>query len=248
MGLFSRRKKNMNSQFAMPALRLQTDFHSHILPGIDDGAQTVDESIEMLKEFVNQGYNKLITTPHIHTLRYKNTIESINKSFNILKEEMINQNINIDLQFAAEYYVDNEFVKLIKEDQILSTSDFNYVLIEFAFQMPPIGTAKIFNLLQEKSYNPIIAHPERYEYWNGNLSLFSKLKDQGFLFQGNLLSANGGYGPNAQRNFEMLANNNMYDFLGSDAHDAESVKEINEIIKLPIVQKVILNGINNHSL
>lgn len=249
MGLFSRRKKNKINPFAMPVMRMQTDFHSHILPGIDDGAPTVEESINMLRSFINQGYTRVITTPHIHSQRYFNTPETIEKAYDILKEEMVKQNIEIDIEVAAEYFADNELIKLLKSDQaLLSLSDFNYVLLEFSFQMPPISTDKVFQLLQDKGYNAILAHPERYEYWNGNIGLFQRLKDQGFLFQGNLLAAGGYYGPNVQRNFEMLADNKMYEFLGSDAHATEAVDLISTTMELPSVQKVMFNGIRNQSL
>lgn len=247
MGLFSR-KKRPPSNFEMPIMRLETDIHSHILPGIDDGAMDIDESIQMAKAFLDQGYSKIITSPHIHATRYQNTRQSIQNAYNQLQNALVEQNLNLKIEFTAEYHFDSELISLIKHNDIISFGNDNYILIEFSFMLPPVGVDRIFSLLYEKGYQPVIAHPERYEYWYGNEGLFKKLRDIGYLFQSNIHAAAGFYGDVPQRIFSMLAKNGWIDFLGSDAHNTASVNAISQSISLPIVQTVLQNGVRNHLL
>lgn len=243
MGLFSKHKKSNN----IPTIPLYTDLHSHILPGIDDGAQDVEESLDMIKSFVDQGFTKIITTPHVHSGRYKNTAESIRKANSELQEALKKEKIKIVVEYAAEYYIDSFFLEELNNKNILNFSG-NYILIEFSFQMPPIGLERLYKLITEAGFQPIIAHPDRYKYWQENVKAFTKLKEIGYLLQANVLSAGGFYGHIPKKNFELLSNNNLIDFLGSDAHRKSSVDLLNKTISLPIVQKALLNGIRNNSL
>ncbi|MEA1873611.1 MAG: CpsB/CapC family capsule biosynthesis tyrosine phosphatase [Bacteroidota bacterium] len=247
MGLFSRKKQNQ-SGFEMPIMRLQTDIHSHILPGIDDGAQTVDESILMVESFINQGYTKIITSPHVHATRYQNTKSSIETAFKLLENAMMERNLNLNIEYTAEYHLDHEFLSLIKKNEIISFGHENYILVEFSFSLPPIGVDRVFNMLLEKGYQPVVAHPERYEYWYGNIGLFEKLRDIGYLFQSNINAAAGFYGAIPQRLFSLFAKNGWIDFLGSDAHDAASVEILEQSISLPYVQTALQKGVRNHLL
>jgi len=247
MGIFSRKKQNPSS-FGMPIMRLQTDIHSHILPGIDDGAQNIEESIMMVKSFIDQGYTKIITSPHIHSTRYKNNKNSIQAAYELLQNALIQHNLNLNIEYTAEYHFDQEFLGLIKKDEIISFGQEKYVLVEFSFLMPPVGVDRVFTLLSEKGYQPVVAHPERYEYWYGNMGLFEKLRDIGYLFQSNIHAAAGFYGGVPQRIFSMLAKNRWIDFLGSDAHDETSVNALNQSIALPVVQTVMQNGVRNYLL
>lgn len=244
MGLFSR-KKQKHPAFEMPIMRLQTDLHSHILPGIDDGAQNLDESLQMVEAFIAQGYTKIITSPHIHAERYRNTRNSIENAYHQLQEGIQANNLNLSVEYTAEYHFDNEFLALIKKDDIISFGSERYVLVEFSFNLPPVGVDRVFNLLTEKGYQPVVAHPERYEYWHGNASLFERLRGIGYLFQSNIHAAAGAYGVIPQRIFQMLAKNGWIDFLGSDAHDARSVSLLSQSIELPIVQTVLQKGVRN---
>ncbi len=226
---------------------IRTDMHSHLLPGIDDGAQTLEESLDMVRAFQAQGYTKIITTPHVHTQRYLNTTEDIMNAGNTVFEAMDKENIRFPVEIAAEYYADEHLLKLLENDDILSFGD-KYLLCEFSFLMPPVGTDIIVRKINEAGYTPVLAHPERYEYWHGNVSMYNRLRDQGFLFQANMPSCYGLYGPLPKHTFDMLASKGWVDFLGSDAHDAATVDILNEITATNLVQKVILHGIRNHSL
>jgi protein-tyrosine phosphatase len=161
---------------------------------------------------------------------------------------MIQRNLNLNIEYTAEYHFDQELLALIKKNEIISFGKDNYVLIEFSFLMPPVGVDRVFNMLAEKGYQPVVAHPERYEYWYGNMELFEKLRDIGYLFQSNIHAAAGFYGGVSQRIFTMLAKYGWIDFLGSDAHDTPSVDILEQSISLPIVQTVLQKGVRNHLL
>jgi len=242
MALFSKRKKQHH-----PVIPIRTDMHSHLLPGIDDGAQTVEESLDMVRAFQAQGYTKIITTPHVHTQRYLNSTNDIMHARDTLLEAMEKENISFPVEIAAEYYADEHLLTLLEKGDILSFGD-NYLLCEFSFLMPPIGTDIIVKEIKNAGYIPVLAHPERYEYWHGNVSIYERLRDQEFLFQANLPSVYGLYGPGPKITFEMLAKKGWVDFLGSDAHDAATVDLLNEITATGEVQNIILHGIRNHNL
>jgi protein-tyrosine phosphatase len=239
MGLLSKHKKQPR-----PVMPIRTDMHSHLLPGIDDGAQTLEESLDMVRAFQAQGYTKIITTPHIHSQRYLNTTEDIMHARDILFDAMEKENIRFSVEIAAEYYADEHLLKLLENDDILSFGD-KYLLCEFSFLMPPVGTDTIVKEIKTAGYTPVLAHPERYEYWHNNDSMYNRLRDQGFLFQANMPSCYGLYGPVPKHTFDMLANKGWVDFLGSDAHDAATVDLLSEITATDLVQKIIMHGIRN---
>ncbi|MGC9330585.1 MAG: tyrosine-protein phosphatase [Bacteroidales bacterium] len=242
MGLFSSHKKQHQ-----PVIPIRTDMHSHLLPGIDDGAQTVEESLDMVRAFQAQGYTKIITTPHVHSQRYLNSTENIIHARDILFDAMEKEKISFPVEIAAEYYIDEHLLSLLEKDDILSFGD-NYLLCEFSFLMPPVGTEIIVKEIKNAGYIPVLAHPERYEYWHGNISMYERLRDQEFLFQANLPSTYGLYGPGPKITFEMLAKKGWVDLLGSDAHDAATIDILNEITATGVVQNIIRHGIFNHNL
>ncbi len=201
---------------------LGADMHSHFLPGIDDGAKNIEDSLNLLRAMANMGYTDIITTPHVMIDYYPNTTQTIQTALlaaqNVLKEN----NINIKLRAAAEYYIDDYFISLIEKEPLLTIQK-NEVLVEFSmlFEPPMLGQA-LFSL-QTNGYKPIIAHPERYMFFHRDLSKFSDLKDRGFLLQLNLLSIAGYYGQNIKMVAEQLLAKGLYDYCGSDAHHEKHV-------------------------
>jgi len=236
--IFSKNKlNNLNT------LHISTDLHNHILPGIDDGSRNLAESIEMLKAFQYLGYNKIIATPHVHSERYWNSKEKILTAANELIIEKEKEKIPIHIDISAEYYADEKFLDLLNKNDILPIAD-KYLLCEFNFYYPPDDAKLIATEIIKKGYRPILAHPERYEYWNDNITIFEKLKEYGFLFQCNIPSAAGYYGPIVKNNFNILANKNLIDFLGTDVHDAASLLNLRNILQSSIIQKILPNVLN----
>jgi len=197
---------------------LKTDIHSHLIPGIDDGSKSVDDTIFLAKGLQKIGYKKIITTPHVMSTHYKNTPKNIKSGLLKIKKAFIDNNINLNIEVGAEYYIDYDFINKISNKELLTFGD-NYVLIEFSFIEPPRNIKNIIFELQVNGYKPILAHPERYIYWLNDKKTLFKLKDSDVLFQTNLLSLMGYYGKESEKMAKMLLQNNMIEWLGTDLHN-----------------------------
>jgi len=194
------------------------DMHSHLLPGLDDGAVTMHETLHYFKLMKQWGYRKCIVTPHIFSGVYNNSPENILPVYEKVKEELIKAEIDIELEVAAEYMLDDSFMELLKQnEQILCFGD-QYVLIEMPFAAPsPYIESAIFNLII-KGFKPILAHPERYTYYFQDLAYYSRLIDMGCLFQVNMLSLSGYYGKNVKQVALTLIDYGLVSFIGTDLH------------------------------
>jgi len=193
------------------------DIHSHLIPNIDDGVKTLEDSIEIISSMKELGYKKLITTPHIMSHRFPNTKETILSGLKDVKNELIKRNIDIQIEAAAEYYYDEHFFAEIRNKNLLTFGD-NYVLFEFSYTTKPFGLEQIIYELLDAGYKPILAHPERYSYFSSNPNKYNELKDMGLYFQINLNSLNNFYGKKPLKAAEYLVDNRLVDFVGSDIH------------------------------
>ena len=203
----------------LEAIRLSeigTDIHSHLIPGIDDGAKDMETSISLIKKFKNLGFNKIITTPHIMSDLYRNTPNIINTGLEALKTELVRQEIDIDIQAAAEYYIDYDFEQRIGEEDFLTFGK-KYILIEFSFLEAPKNMYDIVFKLQLEGYIVVLAHPARYLYFS--IDDYNALIDRGVLFQLNLLSLIGYYSEEVKLNAELLIKYNLISFVGTDCHN-----------------------------
>ena len=208
-----------------------TDIHNHILPGIDDGAQNLEESIGLLEKFRDLGITKFIATPHIMNDYYPNTPETITASLSLLKKEISkNEKLkNTEIRFAAEYMMDQNFLELMKTEKLLSLKE-NMVLVEMSYFQAPINLNEILFKLQTNGYKPVLAHPERYAFYHTkDLSKYEELKNRGCLFQLNTLSLTPHYGSNMQKIAYKLLENGMIDFIGSDTHRLQHLEKIERI-------------------
>ncbi|MFV8270486.1 tyrosine-protein phosphatase [Flavobacterium sp. GT2N3] len=193
------------------------DIHSHLLPGIDDGAKTFEDTLRLTKALKNIGVSEFITTPHIIQYVYDNTQEQILETKATTVLELEKNNISVPFNAAAEYLMDDQFVKLFKSHNLLTLKD-NYVLVEMSYINPPIQLYAIIFDLQVAGYIPVLAHPERYLFYHKNFNEYHKLKRAGCLFQLNLLSVVGYYGKGITTIAEQLLQKGMYDYVGSDVH------------------------------
>ena len=192
------------------------DLHSHLIPGIDDGAKDLVDSVTIIKELINQGFSKIITTPHIMSDLYKNTPETIHSGLEILKRRLANDNIEIDISAAAEYYVDYDFEQRIGNENFLTFGE-KYLLIEFSFLEAPRNMYDIIFKLQLEGYVVVLAHPARYQYFD--LKDYESLINRGVLFQLNLLSLIGYYSNQVKANAKLLIDNKFVSFVGTDCHN-----------------------------
>ncbi len=218
-----------------------TDMHSHLVPGIDDGSKTIEESIELIKSLYDFGYKKIITTPHIFTDYYNNTTEIIIKGFDNLKLAISEAQIPIQLEVAAEYMFDDSFIKKYRSGELLTFGE-KYILLELpAFTPPNELLQTIFNLKID-GYNPILAHPERYSYWHYNMEHYASLKDRGVFFQINLPSLSGYYSSQVQKIAEQLIDNNMIEFVGTDLHNNIYLNEVDKSRFSKHLEKLVISG------
>jgi tyrosine-protein phosphatase YwqE len=225
-----------------------TDLHSHLIPSIDDGSESMEQSLELVEELSNLGFQKLITTPHTMNHRFPNTKEDILNGFAKLKDAVVNRGIPVELEVASEYYFDEHFIELIEEGDLLTFGD-NYVLFELSYTALPFGVENgVFKLIQ-KGYKPILAHPERYATFQADPKKYEALKDTGLLFQLNVNSLDGFYGKSAKKAAEFLVDNGMVDFVGSDTHRPKYVEALKKTMSNKKLLKITENNhIKNYQL
>ena len=213
------------------------DFHSHILPGIDDGAKNLEQSIAMVNEAIKVGFTKIISTSHY----MENYYECNEKNRKELLEQ-VQKNVNgIELCLGNEIYITNNIIELLQNGQASSINGTKYVLFEFPLiNTRPMNDKEVIYRLVENGYIPIIAHPERYPFIQENPDYLYELEEMGALFQANYGSIIGMYGLKAKKTLKILLKNNLISFFGSDAHRPEQVyNKMPKIIKK--LKKIISN-------
>ncbi|PRY86018.1 tyrosine-protein phosphatase [Mongoliibacter ruber] len=198
---------------------LQVDMHSHLIPGVDDGSKSMGESIQLITRLKDYGFTKLITTPHIMSEFYKNTPEIINLGLEDLKLGLKIQDVEMEIEAAAEYYLDEIFLEKVQKGEKLLTIHENLVLVETGFINKPQMLLEIFFAMEMNGYKPIFAHPERYQYLIQDKKLLSDLFDREIYFQINLLSLTGFYSKPVKVFAEMLVDEKRVKFLGTDCHN-----------------------------
>jgi tyrosine-protein phosphatase YwqE len=214
--MFSFFKKNTRQKVDLSALG--TDMHSHLIAGIDDGAEDEENSLLLCKGLEELGYKKCITTPHIMWDLYKNTSPKIQAGLGVLENNLKQHNVGLKVKAAAEYFLDDYFDELLKSDTPLLTVSGNMVLVECSFVSAPFDLKEKLFTMQMKGYKPILAHPERYLYFARDKGMFDVLKNAGCLFQLNILSLCGYYGKASQVLAEYLISKRYVDLVGTDMH------------------------------
>jgi protein-tyrosine phosphatase len=223
---------------------ISVDMHSHLIPGIDDGAKTIDDSIALIRQMHAAGYSRLITTPHIMSDYFRNTPEIINAGLELLREAVQNENIPVHIDAAAEYYIDDGFMRKLEEERLLTFGD-NYLLVEISYMNPPDNVREIFFRAMVLGYKPVLAHPERYPYWYGNFDEYRHIRDMGVHLQLNLNSLSGYYGPDAKKTAEKLIDNAMIDMVGTDMHHQKHATALQRCLNEKYLQRVFeLNLLN----
>jgi len=205
------------------------DIHSHLLYGLDDGAKSLNETQNLIADLKSFGFSQFITTPHTTPLVWENTKEQILDQYGKVRTEL---NISaVEFRVASEYLIDDSFLKRLENEKLLTVKE-NYVLIEMSYINPPIQLYEIIMELNSQGYQPILAHPERYNFYKNDYDSFKKLKSVGCLFQINMLSSTGYYGTGITTVADYLLKENMYDFAGSDVHHQKHINAFSSEIKL----------------
>jgi protein-tyrosine phosphatase len=218
---------------------ISTDIHSHILPGIDDGAPDIDTSIALIQGLMEFGVKKSIATPHIISDMYRNDADSINNALTIVKKELAHRKIDFEVSAAAEYMMDAYFFELLQRKVKLLTISENIILTEFSYASMPHSPEQMSFAIITEGYIPILAHPERYPYYYNNYKMFHHLKDLGFLLQVNLLSLTGYYGKEALKVSNYLLKNDLVSYVGTDMHHDRHLEELQEAYRKGSLKKLL---------
>ncbi|WP_264534713.1 tyrosine-protein phosphatase [Flavobacterium sp. N1736] len=213
------------------------DIHSHLLPGIDDGAKTIKETTKLAKAFKEIGISQFITTPHISHYIWNNSPDVIIANSIETKLALENHNIKVPFLAAAEYFMDDWFENHFKSEKLLTLKD-NYVLVEMSYINAPVQLYKILFDLQVAGYIPVLAHPERYLFYHKNFSEYEKLKKAGCLFQLNLLALVGYYGDTVNKTADLLLKKGMYDFTGTDVHHSNHIASFSQKVKTDYISNL----------
>ena len=229
---FKNRKKLNPINFSI----LKTDVHSHLIPSIDDGAQTLEESLDIILTLNNFGFSKLITTPHTMSDFYKNTNETINNGTYLVRDCLRKSNIDIEFEAASEYYVDFDFQKDIEKKNFLTFGS-KYLLIEFPFVDEPKNIDNIIFQLQLAGYNVVLAHPERYMYFE--LKDYIKFAEKGVFLQLNLLSITGYYSPIVMKKAKQLIDEDLISFVGTDCHNIRQARNLEQCFTHPLWHQLL---------
>lgn len=215
------------------------DFHSHILPNIDDGSRSLNETIHILKEAQKAGFTKIISTSHYIDGYYEANEEQRAKLLNEVKENFQ----GMELYLGNEIYITNQMTDLLSEKKASTINNSKYVLFELPMNTKAMDVKEVVFRLMEKGYVPIIAHPERYKYVKENIEYVRELADMGVLFQSNYGSSIGMYGKKAQKTQKKLLEEGLIQFFGSDVHTVEQV-----YTKMPKILKKLRKIISEEEL
>jgi len=229
--------------------KVKTDMHSHLIPSIDDGSSSIQSSVDILKYMSKIGYKKVITTPHTISDIYPNSTKSILKGLDSLNDALRGSNIDIEIEVASEYYMDDEFLNRLNIDDILTMGDNKYLLFETSYNFKPIYFEEVIFQMINKGYRPILAHPERYKYFLNPKEDFLRLKELGIYLQLDINSLGGHYGKLAKKSAKILVDLGIVDFIGSDVHHIKQVSFLENIFATKEYHNIFLkNKILNDTL
>lgn len=208
-----------------------TDCHSHILPGVDDGVRTMEESLAILDRYEKLGMKAVWLTPHIME-DVPNRTADLRERFNVLCQ---NYKGGLKLHLGAENMLDNLFEERLKDGDLLTMGERqDCLLVETSYFTPPYGFHDILESIKSKGMFPILAHPERYVYMSEND--YARLKSMGILFQLNLFSLSGLYGRQAMKKAVDMLKKGYYDYTGTDIH---TIRILDDCLEAPITPKTL---------
>jgi protein-tyrosine phosphatase len=227
---------------------LTTDLHSHLLPGIDDGVETLEQAEEIILHFQKLGYTRLITTPHVMSDAYRNTSESILEKLTELRAHLQRKGIAVTVEAAAEYYLDETVMEMLETGKPMLTFGAKYLLFETNFLTEPFNLKEFIFLAHSKGYKPVLAHPERYLYLQQDWNKLQDLQDRGIYFQLNISSITGYYSKRVQVTAHKLIDKGWVHFLGSDCHNFQHVKLVETVQRTKYYQKALSLPLLNRML
>lgn len=232
--LFLKKKKSTSVRSLTQLDFLEVDMHNHLLPGIDDGSKSVQQSLGYIKELHNLGFKKFICTPHIMEGVHPNTKFSIEQAHRALSDGLKESGSEVEIVAAAEHMIDDGLHTLIQNNDLCLLPG-GYVLIEMSYLSESKALFQTILNIQKLGYKPILAHPERYNYYHSNFDIYKQIKDAGCFLQLNLLSLSRYYGIDVKAIAMTLLKSGMYDFVGTDLHHDKHLQQLKDIVeKYPV--------------
>ncbi len=223
-----------------------TDIHSHLLAGLDDGVKSWEESEIVISDFLEMGFQRIITTPHIMNDTYRNDPMGIQVKLDELKKFLLTKNINIEIKAAAEYYLDEVFYAKIINKEPLLTFGQRHLLFETNFLSEPFQLKDFIFQATTQGYRLVLAHPERYSYMT--MAKAEDLRNRGVLFQINTISIIGFYSSPIQKLAREFIDKGWVDLLGSDCHNLIQAEALKKATMNKYVQKAFELPLLNDSL
>ncbi|MVM32525.1 histidinol-phosphatase [Spirosoma sp. HMF4905] len=226
----------------------QTDLHSHLIPGIDDGVKTIDQSLTCIRQLAEWGIRKIITSPHVSQEQYPNDSATILQGRDLLQREVDSAAIPIRIEVAAEYMLDNFFLERLDTTPLLSFGVERYLLIETGWLARPLLLDEMIFRIQTSGYTPVLAHPERYSYYINDTEGLQRLRDQGCLMQLNWMSLTGRYGNHVKTQAKLILKNKWADFIGSDLHRPEDLPALQALFSSQFYELLNQQPLRNRTL
>ncbi len=208
---------------------INTDIHSHILPGIDDGSPDIATSLELVHGLQQLGFTRSIATPHVISDLYRNTPETINAALAELQAALQQEGNDFKVSAAAEYMLDDSFFEMLEKGERLLTIKDNILLTEFSFGYRPDNPKQMSFAIITGGYTPILAHPERYAYFHDNYKAYHLLQELGFKLQVNLLSLTGYYGNPVAKAARYIIKKGLASYTGTDMHHVNHLAALKEV-------------------
>ncbi|WP_243349053.1 tyrosine-protein phosphatase [Parabacteroides sp. FAFU027] len=231
-GIFKSKK-----QTALQPIGFKTDVHAHILPGIDDGADNLEESLELIRSLKTLGIERVIATPHITEEVFPNEKKTIGEAYQQLRTALDAEGIQFDVKYSAEYRLDGNFLSHWERNDLIPFPK-NFLLIENSYLQPYWRLEETIFELHLAGYKPILAHPERYTYYHNDFAVFDKLHALNCKFQVNILSLAGVYGKEVKKTALHLLNKGYINFLATDVHHMRHIKAMEEFLQTSEFEKI----------
>ena len=199
------------------------DFHTHIIPNIDDGSRNIEETFNLIQEAKEAGFEGIVLTSHYIENYYETAVKERDVWVNVISENLKNKGLDIDLYLANEIYMSDNIMNLLIEGKASTINNSSYVLFEMPLNAEPMNLYDVIYSLQENKLIPVLAHPERYRFVQKEPELITDLIEKGVLMQANYGSILGQYGQKAQITVRKFLEANMIHFLGSDVHRKNTI-------------------------
>jgi protein-tyrosine phosphatase len=239
-GFFKKRQKTA-LRSPLDARLIGVDMHSHLIAGIDDGAQTHDDSLALVKGLKEFGFQKFWTSPHVMSDFYRNSTATIVNGTQTLNDLLVKAQIDTSIHAAAEYYFDDNFMDLIAKNDLLAIKG-EYLLFEFSYLNQPENPFPAIEKIKALGYKPLLAHPERYPFYFHRPDLLEQLRAAGVYFQLNINSLAGHYGPESLKVAQGMIDDNIVDFLGTDIHKTSHLEVIDRALRSEHLYKLVESG------